>query len=85
MFLTACGDDDGGTKTPDAGVQIPDAAPSPPDAAIAQATIGQPCGAAGNPACPAKGTHTNPVIQDGTVVARRLSSSNAGTFDFGDL
>ncbi|HEY0941579.1 MAG TPA: TonB-dependent receptor [Steroidobacter sp.] len=40
-------------------------------------------GAAGVPGCPPGGTLTNPVIQDGTVVAGRVSSSIGGTCDFG--
>jgi iron complex outermembrane receptor protein len=40
-------------------------------------------GEAGQPACPPSGTLTNQVIQDGTVVAGRVTSSNGGTCGFG--
>jgi iron complex outermembrane receptor protein len=40
-------------------------------------------GEGGQPACPPSGTLTDQVIQDGTVVAGRVSSSNGGTCGFG--
>lgn len=40
-------------------------------------------GEGGQPACPPSGSLTNRVIEDGTVVAGRISSSNGGTCGFG--